>query len=113
MNRRIIAIAMASVLSLSAVGSLHAAPLGIFRHAPSEKQSAGKMISFNIRNDSKQTMVLKAGDQQYTVEPGKSTNLKAQEGSDVLTVNGTAHEAAGTVLTKVTKQLQGNTLAIS
>lgn len=104
---------MASVLSLSAAGSLHAASFGVFRHASSEKQVKAKMISFNVRNDCKETLVLKAGDQQYNIEPGKSAALKLEEGSEVLAVSGTAHVAAGSVLTKVSKELNGNTLAVS
>ena len=102
---------MASVLSLSAAGTLHAAPF--FHHTATEKQAKSKLISFNLRNDSKETLVLKSGDQQYTVEPGKSTVLKLEEGTDLVNVNATAHMAPGALVTKVTKELQGNTLAIS
>ena len=104
---------MASVLSLSAAGSLHAAPLGMFRHTAADNATKAKLVSFNVRNDTKQSLVLQAGGQQITIEPGKSTALRLGEGSDVVNVSGTTHSAAGSVLTKVTKDLQGNTLAIS
>jgi hypothetical protein len=113
MHRRIVAIAMASVLSLSAAGSLHAAPFGVFRHNPSEKQVKAKMISFNVRNDCKETLVLQAGEEKYSIEPGKSAALRLEEGAQVIAVNGTNHVAAGAVLTKVSKELSGNTLAVS
>lgn len=111
MHRRLVAIAMGTVLSLSAVGSVQAAPF--FHHTSSDKALAGKMISFSVRNDSKQQLVLKVGDQQYTIEPGRTTAMKVAEGSDVVTVIDTAKQAAGSVVTKVSRQLQGNTLAIS
>lgn len=113
MHRRIVAATMASVLSFSVAGSLHAAPPNVFHHTASEGAPAGKVISFSVRNDSKGTLVLKAGEQQYTIEPGKTTQLKVAEGSDLVNVSGTEKQTAGSVLTKVNKQLQGNTLAIS
>ncbi len=113
MNRRIITAAMASVLSLSVAGSLHAAPLGVFHHTAADNATKAKMISFNVRNDTKQSTVLEANGQQITIEPGKSATFKVGEGSDILNVSGTSHTAPGSVLAKVTKDLQGNTLAIS
>ncbi len=113
MYRRIVVAAMASVLSLSAAGSLHAAPLGIFRHTAADNAVKAKMISFNVRNDTKESLVLQAAGQQVTIEPGKVAVLKVGEGSDVVNVSGTSHQVAGSVLTKVTKDLQGNTLAVS
>ena len=71
------------------------------------------MVSFNVRNDAKATLVLKSGEQQITIEPGKTAKVKLAEGAEVINVSGTAKQAAGTVLTKVDKQLQGNTLAVS
>ena len=112
MHRRIVSAAMATVLSLSAVGSLHAAPLEVFSHT-SDKAAVVKKISFNVRNDSGTTLVLQTGSQQVSIEPGKTTTLKLEEGSEVITVNGDSHRAAGSLLTKVSKELQGNTLAVS
>lgn len=113
MHRRIFAIAMATVLFLPAAGSLHAAPLGVFHHTAADKGTTGKLIRFSIRNDSGAPVVLKAGDQQYTIEAGKSLSMKLQEGTEVVAVNGTAKAAPGTVITKVSSILQNNTLAIS
>lgn len=111
MHRRIVVAAMASVLSFSSVGALHAAPMPGFHHG--SDNGSGKMISFSVRNDSKTTLVLKAGDKQFTIEPGKTTTMKLQEGSQLINVNGSEKQAAGSVLTTVQKQLQGNTLAVS
>lgn len=114
MHRRIVALAMASVLSLSAAGSLHAAPMNLFHHTGSEKNASGaRMVSFTVRNDSKATLVLKAGDQQISIEPGKTTSVKIAEGSEIVNVSGTEKQPAGSVLTKVDRALQGNTLAVS
>ena len=104
---------MATVFSLSAAGSLHAAPLGVFHHTATVKATTGKLIQFNIRNDSGVPLVLKAADQQYTIQAGKSLTMKLQEGTEVVAVNGTPKAAPGTVVTKVSSVLQNNTLAIS
>jgi PDZ domain-containing secreted protein len=66
-----------------------------------------------VRNDAKSTLVLKAGEQQYSIEPGKTAQMKLAEGAELINVNGTEKQAAGSVLTTVSKQLQGNTLAVS
>lgn len=104
---------MAAVLFFAAVESSHAAPLGFFHHTAADQQAKAKMISFNVRNDSKETLVLKVGEQQYTIEPGKTTAFKLAEGPDMMAVSATPHLAAGAVITKVGKQLSGNTLVIS
>ena len=114
MQRRIVATAMATLLSLSAAGSLHAAPFGVFHHTTAtEKPGTGKVIRFSIRNDSSSTLTLKAGDQQYTIAAGKSLSMNAQEGTEVVNVSGSSKEAPGTVITKVSTVLQGNTLVIT
>ena len=113
MNRRIVAAAMATALSLSLSSTLHAARVSPFHHSASDKSSVGKMISFNVRNDTKSTLILKSGEQQFTIEAGKTATLKAAEGADLVNVNGSEKQAAGSVITKVSKQLQGNTLAVS
>jgi hypothetical protein len=112
MRRRIAVFAMATLISLSAAGRLHAAPLALFHHSGSDKSAAGKLIHFNIRNGSSTTIVLKAGDQQYTIEPGKSLAMQAQDGVEVIAVSGSSN-APGAVVTKVSPVLQGNTLVLS
>lgn len=112
MHRRIVVLAMATVLSLSAASSLHAAPLG-FHHAAADKQATGKMVHFNVRNDSRQVLTLQAGEQQFTVAAGKTMSVKLAEGTEVITVNGTSKAAPGSVLATVSAMLQNNTLAVS
>ena len=112
MHRRFIAFAMATLFSVSAAGTLHAAPIAPF-HGAATKPASSKLIQFSIRNDSKTPLVLQAGDGQYTIAAGKRLNLKLREGTDVVTVNGTSNQAPGTVITRVSSSLQNNTLAVS
>ena len=113
MHRRLIAAAMAGVLSVSVAPSLHAAPFA-FHHSPAQgKAVAGKMVSFSVRNDSKSTLVLQAGEQQISIDPGKTAKLKLAEGAQITNVNATEKRAAGSVVATVGKELDGNTLAVS
>lgn len=112
MKRRILTAAMATCLSVLTVQPIWAAPVGAWPFA-NEKAPKTKTISFHIRNDSKSALTLSTGDQQYTVQPGRVIDLKLHEGTQVTAVNGTGHVAAGAIVTTVTSDLQGNTLAIS
>ncbi len=113
MHRRIIVVAMGTALSFCATRVSHAAPFAPFHHTASDKAATGKLVSFSVRNDSKATLVLQAGEQQYTIESGKTATLKLQEGANLVNVNGTEKQAPGSLVMKVSKQLQGNTLAVS
>lgn len=112
MNRRILTAAMATCLSVLTVQPMLAAPMGGMFHHAADK-SVKKTISFQLRNDSKSALTISTGDQQYTVQPHRVIALKLQEGTQVTAVNSTDHIQAGAVLTTVTTDLQGNTLAVS
>lgn len=104
---------MASVLSLSAVGQLHATSFPLFHDNGKAAPAAAKMVSFTVRNDAKASLVLKSGDQEFTIEPGKTAKMKLPEGTELINVSGTDKQAAGSLLTRVDRQLQGNVLAVS
>ena len=110
MKHRILISSMALSISMCTAGALNAAPM---MHTNASASAKVKLISFSIRNDSAAPLTIKAGDQQMTIAPGTTTALKLGRGSQVTTVNETAHLAAGAVLTTVTDYLQGNTIAIS
>ena len=113
MNRKIVAIAMAISLSPLAAQPLFAAPVAASAKHTADKSAKVKTVSFNLRNDSAASVTIQAGDQQFTVEPGKTASMKLAVGVQVIAVNGTNHIAAGSVVTQVNSTLQGNTLAIS
>ena len=113
MNRRILTAAMAMSLSLCAAQTVCAAPLFALSPTASDKPVKVKTISFNLRNDSGMILTVQIGTQQITVQPGKSTALKLPEGTQITSVTATAHVAAGSVLTTVNSNLNGNTLAVS
>lgn len=117
MNRRILTAAMALLLSVPASQALAQAFSSNPATGPNATNTAqmpkGKQISFHLRNDSNAAVTIQAGDQQMTVAPGKSINLKLATGTQVTTTSGTAHVAAGGVLATVDSNLSGNTLVIS
>ena len=104
---------MAMSLSPFAAQTLWAAPAAVSTKNSVDKPIKVKTISFSLRNDSAAPVTIQAGDQQFTVEPGKTTQMKLAIGVQVIAVNGTTHIAAGSVVTQVNSTLQGNTLAIS
>ena len=113
MDRKIVALAMAMSLSPLAAQTLWAAPVAASSKKSADKPVKVKTVSFSLRNDSAASVTVQAGDQQFTVEPGKTAAMKLAVGVQVIAVNGTTHIAAGSVVTQVNSTLQGNTLAIS
>jgi hypothetical protein len=71
-----------------------------------------KMVRFQLRNDSKAPIKVKAGDQELTLEPGKPQQVKLPEGTTVVAEETTPDFAAGTVLATVSPNLTDATLAL-
>ena len=119
MNRRIVTAAMALSMSVFASQAFAQAFAPAATTGPNATNTTtmpatkGKQISFHLRNDSASVVTIQAGDQQVTVAPGKSINLKLATGTQVTTTSGTAHVAAGGILATVDSNLSGNTLVIS
>ncbi len=104
---------MAMCLSVLTAQAVWAAPVGVWPFAAADKPVKAKKVSFQIRNSCDTPLMISSGDQQYTIQPGRSILLKLDEGTKVTAVNSTAHLAAGTVLTTVSSDLQNTVLAIS
>ena len=117
MNRRFVAPVLALALSACFAGNIYAAgPKDGTRttvSTTSNTSAKGKVVSFHLRNDSGSALTLQVGDQQMTVEAGKTADIKVPEGTQIITVNATGRIAAGGVVTTVSKVLSGNTLAVS
>ncbi len=112
MNHRIIAATMALSVSLFTAPALMAAPVSGITVPVHAKLNNGKTVSFQLRNDSKETVTVKAGDQELTIQPGKSSGLKTADGTQVIAVTATATHTAGEVLAVASTTLSGNTLVI-
>lgn len=71
-----------------------------------------KTVSMNLRNDSKQPIKVKAGNAELTLEPGKVTAVKLNEGQTIVAQEATPDRPAGTVIATVTSGLDGATIAV-
>lgn len=112
MNRRLVMSAMVLSASLITSGPLFAAPTqGV--HVPVQAMfGKTKLVSVNLRNDSKQPIKVKAGDAELTLEPGKVTPVKLNEGQTIVAQEATPDRPAGTVIATVNSSLSGATIAL-
>lgn len=111
MTRRTLASTLLVAASLLSAQSVYASPVSF--HAPVNAFFSAKsdLIKFSVRNDSASEVKLKAGDNETTIAPGKTADMKLANGTQVIAVAGTAHEA-GSVLVTVSSVLKGNTVVV-
>ena len=105
--------AMVLSLTLACAPMVHAAAPSFWANNAGSTPTKVKLIKFSIRNDSKASRQLKAGDQQITIAPGQTAAVKLGLGLQVTTVSETTKLPSGAVVTTVTESLGGNTLAVS
>ncbi len=102
---------MALVASLFASEAVYAQPASF--HAPVNAMfSHVKTVSFSMRNDSKESIKVKAGDMEMTLDPGKSHDLKLPVGEKVVAVETSTNYPAGTVLAVANTQLNDTTIVL-
>jgi hypothetical protein len=88
---------MVMVASLIGSQAVYAQPAAF--HVPVHAIFAkSKMVSFTLSNQTKETVQVTVSGNTMSIEPGKSTNVKAAEGEKVLAANTTAHYAEGSVI---------------
>ena len=111
MNGRMLATAVLVVSSVFASEAVYAAPTplpsGI--HAFFAKT---KMVTFALRNETGAPLKVKAGDSVMTLDVGKTISLKLPAGSSVTAEEATTNHAAGSLITQVSHDLSGATIAI-
>jgi hypothetical protein len=111
MNRRSVFGVMLMAASLVSAQAVYAAPTTI--HTPVNAIFAKvKLVKFTLRNDTAAPLKLKAGDNEMTLMPGKTLDLKLASGQQIVAVEASASYAAGAVITTVSDQLDGSTLAL-
>jgi hypothetical protein len=110
MNRRLVVgtMVMAAAMLAGQVASAEVAvpaPLhAIYSHV--------KLVSFNVRNDTKEPIKVKAGDTEVTLQPGKLVPMKLEVGVKIVAEETTPSFAAGAVLSVVSTDLSDATLAL-
>ena len=76
------------------------------------KVKAPKTVKFTVSNQTKAPVSLAAGDQQMTIAPGASQNLKAVSGTKITTTSDSSLGASGTVVAQVTDTMEGSTVNV-
>jgi hypothetical protein len=100
MHSFVATVALAAVVSIPAAMSASTikSPVHAFFGKPHK-------VSFTLRNDSQQTLSIKAGDQEIKIEPGKLAAVKLLEGEKVVTEVACGTHAAGDVVAVAAPQL--------
>ncbi len=80
MIRRVIGSTMVLAAVLMAGESVYAAPLTALRVPVHAMGKNKQMVSFHLRNDSADPLVVKAGSQEMTLEPGKPVDVSLKIG---------------------------------
>jgi hypothetical protein len=112
MIRRVMGSTMVLAVVLMAGESMFAAPLTAL-HAPVNAMGKQKeMVTFHLRNDSKDALIVKAGSQQLTLEPGKPVDVTLKIGDTVTVAKGTASFPEGTVVATASNDLKDSTIAL-
>ena len=91
---------------------MHAAPLGGIHVPVHARFGKSKMITLMVQNASQASVTIKGGDQQITVQPGKTGSFKVLEGTQITNVEATPTMAAGLVIATATSNLNQSTLTI-
>jgi hypothetical protein len=113
MIRRVMGSTMVLAAVLMAGESVYAAPLTALRAPVHAKMGKDKqMVSFHLRNDSKDNLIVKAGSQQLTLEPGKPVDVTLKVGETVTVAKATSKFSEGTVLATVNQDLKDTTIAL-
>lgn len=111
MNRRILYAITLAAASGCVSGAVYAAPLAVYApmHAMFGKS---KMVKFSLRNDGSSSLTLKVGEEVVTIEAGKSKAMELPVGTRILRQDATSTSQAGTLVTEVSKELSGVTIAL-
>ena len=112
MIRRVMGSTMVLAALLMAGESMYAAPLTAL-HVPVQAMGKNKqMVTFHLRNDSKDPLIVKAGSQELTLEPGKPVDVTLKIGETVTVAKSTDKFSEGTVLATVNTDLKDTTIAL-
>ena len=111
MKRIFLASTLLVAASLCTTQSSFAAPVHMASPVHAFVGAKTDMVKFTVRNDSASEVKIKAADNEVTIAPGKTADMKLPNGTQLIAVQGTSHEA-GSVLATVSSALKGNTLVV-
>ena len=113
MIRKVMGSTMVLAAVLMAGESVYAAPLTALHVPVHAKMGKDKqLVSFHLRNDSKDPLIVKAGKEEMTLEPGKPVDVTLKIGDTVTVAKSTPKFPEGTVLATVNPDLKDTTIAL-
>lgn len=99
-------------LAVSFSGAAFAAPTTAI-HAPVHAFFGnGHTVKVTLHNEGQEPLTLKAGTQEWTLQPGKDANVKLNEGDKVIAETASPSHAAGDVILQASNELNGATIRI-
>ena len=104
------ALVLAALASVS--GSAYAAPSASLHTNVHAFFGNPHRISLTLENDGSQPLKLKAGAQEWTLQPGKDAKVKVFDGDKIVAETASAGHAAGALIAQATDDLNGATLRI-
>jgi hypothetical protein len=112
MIRRIVGSTMVLAAVLLAGESVQAASLTAI-YVPVHAMGKTKdTVTFHLRNDSKEPLMVKAGSQEMTLEPGKLVDVTLKVGETVTVAKATPTFAEGAVVATASRDLRDSTVAL-
>jgi len=113
MIRKVMGSTMVLAAVLMAGESVYAAPLtGLHVPVHAKMGKDKQLVSFHLRNDSKDPLIVKAGKEEMTLEPGKPVDVTLKIGDTVTVAKSTPKFPEGTVLATVNPDLKDTTIAL-
>ena len=105
-------IVSAMVLASTALAGSAAFASSLTPHVPVQAMfGRTHTVNLKLRNDSAESMKVKAGQQELTLAPGKTMPVKLDVGEQIIVAEATATRPAGTVLATISSNLSDATLA--
>jgi hypothetical protein len=101
------------VLSTLSGPTVYASPLNIASpvHAAFGK-SKSDVVRLNLRNDTSEKIDVVVGEQAMTLDPGRPVSVAAPVGTRIVVANDTPNHPNGSLISQITKELNGSTISI-
>ena len=113
MIRRVVASTMVLAGVLLAGESVYAAPINAVDVPVHAKIGKAKgTVNLRVRNESKEPLVVKAGDTEMTLEPGKPVQLSMKVGETITVARGTQSYSEGMVLATINQEMKNSTITL-
>ena len=111
MNRQSVLGVLVMAATLVSAQAVYAAPTAV--HTPVNAIYAKvKIVKFSLRNVSSAPLKVKFGDNEMTLLPNKPVDVSLSVGQQIVAVEETASNKAGTILATAMPELNGATVSV-